>query len=59
MDHADGSAEVGREVDGVEEAHMLVERVPLADAVSYALDGTITDGKSIAGILAAARKLGV
>ncbi len=56
---ATGLTEVGREVDGAEEAHMLVERVPLADAVRYALDGTITDGKSIIGILAAARKLGV
>ena len=56
---ATGLTDVGREVDGAEEAHMVVERVPLADAVGYALDGTITDGKSIAGILAAARKLGV
>ncbi len=56
---ATGLTDVGREVDGAEEAHMLVERVPLTDAVRYALDGTITDGKSIIGILAAARKLGV
>ncbi len=56
---ATGLTDVGREIDGAEEAHMLVERVPLADAVRYALDGTITDGKSIIGILAAARKLGV
>lgn len=56
---ATGLTDVGREVHGAEEAHMLVERVPLVDAVGYALDGTITDGKSIIGILAAARKLGV
>lgn len=56
---ATGLTDVGREIDGAEEAHMLVERVPLAEAVGYALDGTITDGKSIIGILAAARKLGV
>lgn len=56
---ATGLTDVGREVDGAEEAHMVIERVPLADAVAYALDGTITDGKSIIGILAAARKLGV
>lgn len=56
---ATGLTDVGREVDGAEEAHMLVERVPLAEAVQYALDGTITDGKSIIGILAAARRLGV
>ncbi len=56
---ATGLTDVGREVDGAEEAHMIVERVPLIEAVGYALDGTITDGKSIIGILAAARKLGV
>lgn len=56
---ATGLTDVGREVDGAEEAHMLVERVPLSEAVGYALDGTITDAKSIIGILAAARKLGV
>lgn len=56
---ATGLTDVGREVDGAEEEHMLVERVPLLDAVGYALDGTITDAKSIIGILAAARVLGV
>ena len=56
---ATGLTEVGTEVDGVEEAHMLVARVPLAEAVGYALDGTITDAKTIIGLLAAARRLGV
>ena len=56
---ATGLTDVGRQVDGAEEAHMVVERVPLADAVGYALDGSITDAKSIIGILAAARRLGV
>lgn len=56
---ATGLTEVGRQVDGAEEEHMLVEAVPLLDAVGYALDGTITDAKSIIGILAAARILGV
>lgn len=56
---ATGLTDVGREVDGAEEEHMLIERVPLDEAVGLALDGTITDGKSIVGILAAARKLGV
>jgi len=56
---ATGLTDIGREVDGHEEAHMLVERVPLTEAVGYALDGTITDAKSIIGILATARKLGV
>lgn len=49
---------VPRQTDGPEEAEMLVERVPLAMAIEMALDGTITDGKSIAGILAAGRRLG-
>lgn len=49
---------VPRQTDGPEEAHMLVEKVPFALAVEMACDGTITDGKSIAGILAAARRLG-
>lgn len=56
---ATGLTHVGREVDGAEEEHMLVERVPLLEAVGYALDGSITDAKSIIGILAAARRLGV
>lgn len=49
---------VPRQTDGPEEAEMLVERVPLEMAIEMALDGTITDGKSIAGILAAGRRLG-
>jgi 8-oxo-dGTP pyrophosphatase MutT (NUDIX family) len=49
---------VTRCVVGLEEEHMIVRRVPFADAVVMALDGTITDGKSIAGLLAAARRLG-
>ncbi len=44
--------------DGLEEEHMLVEKVPFDLAIDMALDGTITDGKSIAAILAAARRLG-
>lgn len=56
---ATGLTEVGREVDGAEEEYMLVERVPLLDAVGYTLDGSITDAKSIIGILAAARRLAV
>jgi ADP-ribose pyrophosphatase len=49
---------VDRAVDGIEEEHMLVEAVPMPLAIEMATDGTITDGKSIAGILAAARRLG-
>ncbi len=50
--------EVGRRVDSLEEQYMVVRRFPAAEAVAMATDGTITDAKSIIGILAAARKLG-
>jgi 8-oxo-dGDP phosphatase len=43
---------------GPEEQQMVVARVAGPEAVDMALDGRITDAKSIAGILAAARKLG-
>ncbi len=51
--------EVPSTADGVEEAHMEVMAVPLATAVDWVLDGTITDAKSMIGLLAAARRLGV
>jgi len=47
-----------RAVDGAEEEHMVVAKVPFSEAIEMALDGSITDAKSIVGILAAARKLG-
>ncbi len=50
--------EVGREVDGIEEEHMQVQRFPFSEAVEMAMDGRITDAKSIVAILATARKLG-
>lgn len=43
---------------GPEEQVMTVHRVPLVDAVELCLTGTITDAKSVAGLLAAARRLG-
>lgn len=49
---------VPRRVEGPEEQEMEVARVPIAEAVTMATDGRITDAKSIAAILAAARKLG-
>jgi ADP-ribose pyrophosphatase len=36
---------------GVEEEHMTVERILLHDAVEAISDGTITDGKTIIGLL--------
>lgn len=55
---ARGLSAVPKEADGVEEEHMEIRRTPFATAIAMALDGRITDGKSIAGILAAARTLG-
>lgn len=51
--------EVPTRHDGPEEAHMIVEKFPLATAIEMAIDGTITDGKSIVGLLAMARKFGI
>jgi ADP-ribose pyrophosphatase len=50
------STELKRE--GPEEQVMSIHRVPLTEAVDWCLDGTITDAKSVAGLLAAARVLG-
>jgi ADP-ribose pyrophosphatase len=44
--------------EGPEEQLMEVARIPGPEAVAMALDGRITDAKSIAGILATARKYG-
>jgi ADP-ribose pyrophosphatase len=49
---------VPQRLEGPEEQEMVVARVPITEAVTMATDGRITDAKSVAGILAAARKLG-
>lgn len=49
---------VSHEREGPEELAMTIHRVPLAEAVQWCLSGTVTDAKSVAGILAAARRLG-
>ncbi|MEM9564356.1 MAG: NUDIX hydrolase [Actinomycetota bacterium] len=49
---------VPQERMGPEEQAMTVHRLPLAEAVELCLSGTITDAKSVAGLLAAARRLG-
>lgn len=49
---------VPQERMGPEEQVMTIHRVPLTEAVDYCLTGLITDAKSVAGILAAARRLG-
>jgi ADP-ribose pyrophosphatase len=49
---------VPQELQGIEEEHLTIERLPFDTVVRYCLDGTITDAKTIVGILAAARRLG-
>lgn len=49
---------VDQALDGIEEQHLTIERWPFADAIGACYDGTITDAKTIVGILAAARRLG-
>ncbi len=56
---ATGLSPVAHRREGPEEQAMTIHRLPLADAVEMCLDGRITDAKSIGGILAAARRLGV
>ena len=51
--------EVPTDHDGPEEAHMIVQRFPLETALAMALDGSITDAKTIIGLMAAAHKLGL
>lgn len=52
-----GLDEVQRRADGIEEAHMTIDRVPLADAVARVERGEITDGKTALGLLLAHRQL--
>ena len=46
--------EVPRDVQGVEESHMEIERLTFAEARASIIDGRLTDTKSIIGILLAA-----
>ena len=46
-----GLDHVERAVDGVEEQHMTVERIPLARALSLVEQGEITDAKTVIGLL--------
>lgn len=56
---AQGLSELPAEPHGPEEEAMDVLHVPFRDAVSMCMDGRITDSKSVAGILRAARLLGI
>lgn len=45
---------VPREVQGIEESHLVIERITFAEARTMIADGRLTDTKSIVGILLAA-----
>jgi 8-oxo-dGDP phosphatase len=49
--------EVPQALDGIEEEHLTIERLSFDEALAACFDGTITDAKSIVGLLAAARRL--
>ena len=53
---ATGLTEVPDDRQGVEEQHMLVERVPLPQALAMVDDGRISDAKTVIGLLALARR---
>ncbi len=49
-------AEVDDDRQGIEEQHMLVERMPLDDALAMVDDGQITDAKTVIALLTLARR---
>jgi ADP-ribose pyrophosphatase len=53
---ATGLSEVPDDRQGIEEQHMLVERIPLAEALVMVDDGRITDAKTVIALLAVARR---
>jgi 8-oxo-dGDP phosphatase len=53
---ASGLHEVPDDRQGAEEEHMVVARMPLADAVAMVDDGRITDAKSVIALLALDRR---
>ena len=56
---ATGLIQGERSVDGVEEEHMTIEHVRLADVFDLVAAGEIVDAKSIVGLTLAAQRLGV
>lgn len=42
--------EVGQQVDGIEEAHMTIVRVPVDDILDWAVDGRLRDSKTVIGL---------
>jgi ADP-ribose pyrophosphatase len=55
---ATGLAFGARQADGVEEAEMTIERLPLAEARAAIADGRIVDAKTIIGLLLVAGQAG-
>jgi 8-oxo-dGTP pyrophosphatase MutT (NUDIX family) len=53
---ATGLTEVPDDRQGPEEEHMVVARVPLAEALTMIDDGRITDAKTVIGLLILARR---
>ncbi len=53
---ATGLSPVPDDRQGIEEQHMLVERMPLGEALAMVDDGRITDGKTVIALLAVARR---
>jgi ADP-ribose pyrophosphatase len=49
----------GNDLQGVEESHMTVEHVALADVPAMIADGRLTDAKSIIGLTLARARLGM
>jgi ADP-ribose pyrophosphatase len=53
---ATGLSEVADDRQGIEEQHMLVERVPVSAALAMVDDGRITDAKTVIALLAIASR---
>ncbi|MEZ5322564.1 MAG: NUDIX hydrolase [Microthrixaceae bacterium] len=51
--------ETERAVDGPEEEHMTIVRLPLVEVFDRIADGSIVDAKTVVGLLLAAQRLGV
>jgi 8-oxo-dGTP pyrophosphatase MutT (NUDIX family) len=55
---ATGLTMTDRSVQGIEEEHMTVHRVPLAEVPDLIATGELIDGKSIVGLMLAIHRLG-
>jgi 8-oxo-dGTP pyrophosphatase MutT (NUDIX family) len=51
--------EVGTSLQGIEEQHMTIERVPLDRATELIASGELRDAKSVIGVLLTLRRLGL